>query len=103
MNSVGQGTHLEILDLTKTFGSVSVLKSINLEVEPGQFIAIVGCSGCGKSTLLRLVAGLEKPTVGGVLLDGEPVRKLSRTVRVMFQDARLLPWKHVIENVGLGL
>ncbi len=99
------GTQLKILDLTKTFGSVSVLKSVNLEVEPGEFIAIIGRSGCGKSTLLRLVAGLEKPTTGGVLLDGEPLRrsKLNRTVRVMFQDARLLPWKHVIENVGLGL
>jgi sulfonate transport system ATP-binding protein len=99
------GTQLKILDLTKTFGSVSVLKSVNLEVEPGEFIAIIGRSGCGKSTLLRLVAGLEKPTTGGVLLDGEPLRKskINRTVRVMFQDARLLPWKHVIENVGLGL
>lgn len=103
MKLVGQGIHLKILDLTKTFGRVSVLKSVNLEVEPGQFVAIVGRSGCGKSTLLRLVAGLETPSEGGVLLDGEPVRKLSRTVRVMFQDARLLPWKHVIENVGLGL
>ena len=99
------GTQLKIVDLTKTFGSVSVLKSVNLEVEPGEFIAIIGRSGCGKSTLLRLVAGLEKPTTGGVLLDGDPLRKskLNRTVRVMFQDARLLPWKHVIENVGLGL
>lgn len=103
MNLTGQGIHLKILDLTKNFGSVSVLKSVNLEVEPGQFVAIVGRSGCGKSTLLRLVAGLETPSEGGVLLDGEPVRKHSRTVRVMFQDARLLPWKHVIENVGLGL
>lgn len=103
MDSARQGIHLKIWDLTKTFGNVSVLKSVNLEVEPGQFVAIVGRSGCGKSTLLRLIAGLETPSEGGVLLDGEPVRKLSRTVRVMFQDARLLPWKHVIENVGLGL
>jgi sulfonate transport system ATP-binding protein len=103
MTSVVQGTHLEILDLTKTFGSIPVLKSVNLEIAPGEFVAIVGRSGCGKSTLLRLLAGLETPTQGGVLLDGEPLRKLNRTVRVMFQDARLLPWKHVIENVGLGL
>lgn len=103
MDSARQGIHLKIWDLTKTFGNVSVLKSVNLEVEPGQFVAIVGRSGCGKSTLLRLIAGLETPSEGGVLLDGEPVRKLIRTVRVMFQDARLLPWKHVIENVGLGL
>ena len=104
-----QGTHVKILDLTKTFGSIPVLKSVNLEVAPGQFVAIVGRSGCGKSTLLRLVAGLETPSEGGVLLDTEPVRRgtacraPTRTVRVMFQDARLLPWKHVLENVGLGL
>lgn len=103
MNPAVQGTHLKVLDLTKTFSNITVLKSVNLDVQPGQFVAIVGRSGCGKSTLLRLVAGLEKPTLGGVLLDGEPVQKLNRTVRVMFQDARLLPWKHVIENVGLGL
>lgn len=101
------GTQLKIIDLTKTFSGVTVLKSVNLDVEPGEFVVIVGRSGCGKSTLLRLVAGLETPTTGGVLLDGEPLgkgkRRSTRTVRVMFQDSRLLPWKHVIENVGLGL
>lgn len=103
MTQAVQGIHLEVLDLTKTFGNVSILKSVSLNVEPGQFVVIVGRSGCGKSTLLRLVAGLETPTQGGVLLDGQPVRKLSRAIRVMFQDARLLPWKHVLENVSLGL
>lgn len=104
MTSAVKGTHLKIWDLTKSFGSVTVLKTVNLEVAPGESVAIVGRSGCGKSTLLRLIAGLETPTTGGVLIDGEPLRKHKRTtVRVMFQDARLLPWKHVIENVGLGL
>lgn len=103
MHLTEKGTQIEILDLTKIFGSISVLKSVNLEVAPGEFVAIVGRSGCGKSTLLRLVAGLETPTDGGVLLDGEPVRKLNRSVKVMFQDARLLQWKRVLENVGLGL
>ena len=99
-----QGTQLKIWDLTKTFGKSTVLKAVNLEIAPGESVAIVGRSGCGKSTLLRLIAGLETPSTGGVLIDGEPLRKLKRTtVRVMFQDARLLPWKHVIENVGLGL
>jgi sulfonate transport system ATP-binding protein len=93
MQQVFGGTELKIVDLSKTFGSVSVLKSVNLEVASGEFVAIVGRSGCGKSTLLRLMAGLEKPSTGGVLLDGEPLRRLNRTVRVMFQDARLLPWK----------
>lgn len=103
MEHAVKGTHLRVWDLTKTFGSLAVLKSVNLEVEPGEFVAIVGRSGCGKSTLLRLIAGLETPSDGGVLLDGEPVRKLSNLVRVMFQDARLLQWKRVLENVGLGL
>jgi sulfonate transport system ATP-binding protein len=103
VNSNVQGTQLSILDLTKTFGRKNVLTSLNLEVIPGEFVAIVGRSGCGKSTLLRLVSALDKPTSGGILLNGEPLRKLSCSVRVMFQDPRLLPWKRVIENVGLGL
>ncbi|QLE57311.1 ATP-binding cassette domain-containing protein [Nostoc sp. TCL26-01] len=98
-----EGSQIKILDLTKVFGNKTVLKSLNLEVNPGEFIAIVGRSGCGKSTLLRLISGLDKPTTGGILLDGEPLRKLSQSVRVMFQDPRLLPWKCVVENVGLGL
>ncbi len=98
-----QGTKLSILDLTKTFGKKTVLNSLNLEVEAGEFVAIVGRSGCGKSTLLRLVSGLDKASSGGILLDGEPLRRLSGSVRVMFQDPRLLPWKRVIQNVGLGL
>lgn len=98
-----QGSQLNILGLSKVFGNKTVLSSLNLEVAPGEFIAIVGRSGCGKSTLLRLVSGLDKPTTGGILLDGEPLRKLSHSVRVMFQDPRLLPWKSVIDNVGLGL
>ncbi|MBH8562841.1 ATP-binding cassette domain-containing protein [Nostoc sp. CENA67] len=103
MSASIQGTQLSILDLTKTFGNQTVLNTLNLEVAPGEFVAIVGRSGCGKSTLLRLVSGLDKATSGGILLDGEPLRKLSRSVTVMFQDSRLLPWKRVIENVGLGL
>jgi sulfonate transport system ATP-binding protein len=103
MVSTLQGSQLNILDLSKVFGKKTVLKSLNLEVSPGEFIAIVGRSGCGKSTLLRLVSGLDKPTTGGILLDGQPLHKLSQSVRVMFQDPRLLPWKRVIDNVGLGL
>lgn len=103
MSSNVQGTQLSILDLTKDFGRKTVLNSLNLEVAPGEFVAIVGRSGCGKSTLLRLVSALDKPSSGGILLDGEPLRKLTRSVTVMFQDPRLLPWKRVIENVGLGL
>jgi sulfonate transport system ATP-binding protein len=103
MTATQQGTHLHILDLTKAFGNKTVLNSVNLEVEAGEFVAIVGRSGCGKSTLLRLIAGLENPTFGGILLDEEPIRSLNTSVKVMFQEPRLLEWKKVIENVGLGL
>lgn len=103
MKSVVQGTHLRIWELTKTFGSKPVLQGVDLEVAPGEFVALVGRSGCGKSTLLRLIAGLETPSDGGVLIDGEPLRGRNKAARVMFQDARLLQWKHVLENVGLGL
>ncbi len=98
-----RGADLKILCLSKAFGTQKVLHDLDLEIAPGEFVAIVGRSGCGKSTLLRLVAGLERPTQGGVLLDGEPLRQLNPSARVMFQDARLLLWRRVLQNVGLGL
>ena len=98
-----KGTHLKILSLTKKFGHNSVLQDLDLEVAPGEFVALVGRSGCGKSTLLRLAAGLEAPSNGGILIDGEPLRGRNKAARVMFQDARLLQWQRVIANVGLGL
>jgi sulfonate transport system ATP-binding protein len=98
-----QGVDLKVLGLNKVFNSQRVLQELNLEVAPGEFVAIVGRSGCGKSTLLRLVAGLERPTSGGILLDGEPLQQLNQAARFMFQDSRLLLWKRVLQNVGLGL
>lgn len=97
-----RGIQLEIIDLAKTFKVDPVLENVNLTVNPGEFVAIVGRSGCGKSTLLRLIAGLETPTQGGILVDGEPVKGLNSHIRVMFQDARLLLWQKVIDNVALG-
>src|SRR2546423_5229130 len=99
----GQGAQIRLQNLYKSFGSRTVLEGVDLEVAVGDFVAIVGQSGCGKSTLLRLVAGLERPTSGHVYVDGEPVHGLNPVARVMFQDARLLPWQRVLENVGLGL
>jgi sulfonate transport system ATP-binding protein len=98
-----KGVDLKILELSKAFGKQKVLQQLDLELAPGEFVAIVGRSGCGKSTLLRLIAGLETPTSGGVLIDGEPFKKLNQSARMMFQDERLLLWKRVLENVGLGL
>jgi len=103
MAKMVSGARLEIDGLQKRFGDRLVLRHIHLHVKPGEFVAIVGRSGCGKSTLLRLIAGLETPTVGVVAMDGEPVRGLNPSARVMFQEHRLLPWLTVADNVALGV
>src|SRR5690606_33215491 len=97
------GVPLSVRGLNKRFGELSVLKELDLEVPAGQFIAVVGRSGCGKSTLLRLLAGLDEPTSGKLLAAGRPLPESRDGTRLMFQDSRLLPWKKVIDNVGLGL
>lgn len=102
MLSKEKNTHLSIQNLKKRFGEFDVLKDIDLNIEQGEFIAIVGRSGCGKSTLLRLIAGLEQPSEGEILVNGELLKGLSSEIRFLFQEARLLPWKKVIENVELG-
>jgi sulfonate transport system ATP-binding protein len=94
---------IQILGLAKHYAARAVLHEINLSIPSGEFVAIVGASGSGKSTLLRLLIGLERPDAGNVLLDGQPARGLNREARIMFQDARLLPWRKVIDNVTLGL
>ncbi|MEG4105136.1 ATP-binding cassette domain-containing protein [Microcoleus sp. S13_C5] len=103
MESAISGIGLELVQLQKSFGNIKILRDINIEINPGEFVAIVGRSGCGKSTLLRLIAGLEVPTQGTVFLDGKASRKLNSKVTMMFQDARLLPWQKVVANVKLGL
>jgi sulfonate transport system ATP-binding protein len=100
------GTRVQIRGLGKAYGPRQVLQDINLQIEPGEFVAIVGRSGCGKSTLLRLLAGLERSTHGQIALDRAPLRPdavAEQGLRLMFQDARLLPWKTVAQNVALGL
>jgi sulfonate transport system ATP-binding protein len=98
-----RGEPLLLQGLSKRFGEREVLRNTQLRVEPGQFIAIVGRSGCGKSTLLRLVAGLETASAGHIRINDQLLNGLSEDTRIMFQDARLLPWKRVIDNVALGL
>jgi sulfonate transport system ATP-binding protein len=97
------GVGLSLKNLGKRYGEREVLRNTQLTVEPGQFVAIVGRSGCGKSTLLRLVAGLEAASAGNIAVDGKPLDGLTGDTRIMFQDARLLPWKRVADNVALGL
>lgn len=85
---------IEIKDLEKSFGSKVVLKNLNLSIQEGSFISILGSSGCGKSTLLRLIAGLESPTSGDVTNFLSPVS-------YVFQGANLLTWRTALENVLL--
>lgn len=104
--SIAAGT-LEIRRLNKQFevkGQVlPVLRDINLRVEPGEFLAIVGASGCGKSTLLRLILGLEPEFEGQLLLDGRPITAPGLERGIVFQEHRLFPWLTVRENIGASL
>jgi len=79
------------------------LAGLNLEVEEGEIVAVVGGSGCGKSTFLRLAAGLDQPTHGRIRVDGETIVKPHPCVGLIFQEPRLLPWLTVAQNVGFGL
>jgi sulfonate transport system ATP-binding protein len=97
------GVRLQLQHLSKRYGDRTVLHNTQLTIEPGQFVAIVGRSGCGKSTLLRLVAGLEAASGGSLQLDAEAIDGIREDTRIMFQDARLLPWRKVIDNVLIGL
>ncbi|KHN54479.1 aliphatic sulfonates transport ATP-binding subunit [Pectobacterium fontis] len=98
-----KGTPLTLDSITKHYGNRTVLNEVQLRIPSGQFIAIVGRSGCGKSTLLRLLAGLEAASSGELLTGTALLSSAKDDTRLMFQEARLLPWKKVIDNVGLGL
>ena len=79
-----------------------VLDGIDLDIAPGEFVSLVGQSGCGKSTILRLLSGLETPSQGSVVVDGAVVTGTAPERALAFQDATLLPWRTVRENVALG-
>jgi sulfonate transport system ATP-binding protein len=103
MHGMTGAVPIGVAALHKAFGGRQVLRGVDLTIAEGDFVAIVGQSGCGKSTLLRLMAGLETPSSGDVTLAGEGPRPGGPLVRMMFQDARLLPWRRVLANVALGL
>jgi sulfonate transport system ATP-binding protein len=97
-----KGKKLTLDGLHLSFGERHVLRGLNLEISAGKFLAIVGRSGVGKSSLMRLIVGLDQPTAGQVSIDGAAVRDLQKSVKLLFQDARLLPWQTVLSNVGIA-
>jgi sulfonate transport system ATP-binding protein len=99
----GYGATLVIDSLEKHFGERQVLRGIDLSVGAGEFVAVIGRSGSGKSTLLRLLCGLDEPSSGTVDIRDADGRDASASVRVVFQEPRLLPWKSVLDNVCLGV
>ncbi|MGO4547239.1 ATP-binding cassette domain-containing protein [Paenibacillus sp. 2TAB23] len=103
MHATQTGARLLIQQAGKQFDSKQVLEGVELDIPPGQFVAIVGRSGCGKSTLLRLIAGLEDPSQGAIKLDDAVVTGIREDTRMLFQDARLLPWKRCVDNVAIGV
>jgi len=100
-------TKLEAKNIVKHFdhngNPVLALDGINLKVEEGEFVCIVGPSGCGKSTFLNVVAGLEKPDSGEILLNGKSITTPGPDRTMVFQEGALFPWLKVIDNVEFGL
>ncbi|MBU8880131.1 ABC transporter ATP-binding protein [Bacillus sp. FJAT-29790] len=95
---------LAIENVSRTFTNGETgFKNINLSVNKGEIIGILGTSGCGKSTLLRVLSGLDEEYRGTVRIGGEAVRSVHEKIGMIFQEHRLLPWLKVIENVAFGL
>jgi ABC-type sugar transport system ATPase subunit len=97
---------LELRDLRKNFGPVEVVPGVNLDVSEHEFVVLVGPSGCGKSTILRMIAGLEEPTSGDIVIDGAVVTQREpkdRDIAMVFQDYALYPHMTVAENMAFAL
>jgi NitT/TauT family transport system ATP-binding protein len=104
MNAAAGVPEIVIERVTKQYGNAhAVLESIDLVVAKQEFISIIGPSGCGKSTILKLIAGLAVPTSGTIQVDGMTPQNARETISFVFQDATLLPWRTVKQNIGLGL
>ena len=97
--------YLQLQSIHKTFNNAdhSTIENLSLNIKEGEFVCVVGPSGCGKSTLLNLIAGLDTPTKGKILLNENTITGPGADRVVMFQEAALYPWLNVIQNVMFGL
>jgi NitT/TauT family transport system ATP-binding protein len=95
---------IRVRELSHRYGNTHALQAIDLHIQPGEFVSLVGVSGCGKSTLMRLIAGLQTATEGDVWLDEQPpaAARAAKQIGWMAQQAALLPWRTVRENVALA-
>src|SRR6201982_3018848 len=97
---------IELVNLSKSFGAVTAVKSVNLAIEDGEFVVLVGPSGCGKTTTLRMGAGFEDPSGGEIRIDGKVVNDVEprdRGLGMVFQTHALFPHKTVAQNIEFGL
>src|SRR5512133_716148 len=101
---IGQALNIERLNKEFRFGTgaVKALNDVSIQVQPGEFLSIVGASGCGKSTLLRLIVGLETEYDGSIRIGETPITGPGVDRGIVFQEARLLPWFTVEQNIAFG-
>ena len=102
--SIASQPQIEFVGVSKRYANTGMaLQGIDLAVLKGEFVSLIGPSGCGKSTVLKLISGLTAPSAGAIQVDGMEPQDARETVSYIFQDATLLPWRPVEDNVGLGL
>ena len=93
---------ISLRTLSKSFGDLEVLGGMDLDVGRGEFVSILGPSGCGKSTFLSILSGIDEATTGEITIHGTPLKESGRPFAWMPQHDALLPWRTVVDNVGLG-
>jgi NitT/TauT family transport system ATP-binding protein len=108
MTAVPAGAAIDVVAVGKRYsqrrGTANVaLRDVNLTVQAGEFVSLVGASGCGKTSLIRMIGGLAPYSAGAIAIDGHQVRGVPKRLGFVFQDAALMPWRSVRENVAMGL